>query len=187
MFGIILVLSAIAIGAVWLFNSLVRLSRLADNAWSDIDVQLKRRHNLVPNLVEVVKDYKGFERDTLLKVVEARGRAVAAQGPSRQGDEEAGLARSLKTLFALAEAYPERRAEERYAALQASLVEIEDAIQDARRYYNAVVRDLNTKVEQFPSNLVAAAFRFQRREYFGIEGAEREVVRAGLGGGETGR
>jgi LemA protein len=149
----------------------------ANNAWADIDVQLKRRTDLIPNVVETVKGYAGHERQTLEAVVNARNRAVSAQGagPAERGQAEGALTTALRGLFALAEAYPQLRAAENFAQLQATLAQIEDAVQSARRYYNAVVRDLNTKIQQFPSNLVAGMFGFTEREFFEIGDAEREV------------
>jgi LemA protein len=157
---------ALVSAIILVYNGIVRLTLLADNAWADIDVQLKRRHDLIPNIVEAVKGYAGHERGTLDAVVSARSRAMAAQGPAARGEAEAGLALALRGLFGLVEAYPQLRAAESFAHLQTTLVQIEDAIQQARRYYNAVVRDLNTRVQQFPFNLVAMAFRFPAREFF---------------------
>jgi LemA protein len=172
---VLAVITAIGIG----YNALVRLRVLADNAWADIDVQLKRRHDLIPNVVEIVRGYKDFERATLERVVEARSRAMAAQGPAARGDAEQGVTTALRGLFALAEAYPQLRAVEQFASLQTTLVQIEDAIQNARRYHNAVVRDFNTRVQQFPSNLVALIFGFKARDFFQLatpdEGAVPEV------------
>jgi LemA protein len=171
----ILVLIALVVLVFVLYNSLVRLKVRADAAWADIDVQLKRRYDLVPNLVETVKGYAGHERDTLQAVVDARSRAMAAQGPAAKGEAENQLTGALKSLFALSEAYPQLRAAENFASLQASLAAIEDAIQNARRYYNAVVRDLNTRILTFPSNLVARTFGFREREFFEISEGDRSV------------
>src|SRR5437879_7930470 len=140
--GILIVLGILLVG---LYNSLVRLKVQCDNAWADIDVQLKRRYDLVPNLVETVKGYAGHERGTLEAVVAARNTAMTAQGPAAKGEAEGMLTGALRQLFALAEAYPQLRAVESFTSLQGSLNEIEDHVQNARRYYNAVVRDLNTK------------------------------------------
>ena len=171
---IVLLLLAIAVG--FIYNRLVRLRNQADGAWADIDVQLKRRYDLIPNLVETVKGYASHEKDTLEAVINARNRAMSASGPAEQAQAENLLTGALKSLFALAEAYPELRAVEGFTKLQGSLEAIERDIQNARRYYNAVVRDLNTSVEQFPSNLVANAFRFHKREYFELtDEAEREA------------
>ncbi len=179
--GIMLALAVVAVIAfavVGIYNGLVRLNVRADNAWSDIDVQLKRRHDLIPNVVETVKGYAAHERQTLEAVVNARARAVSAQGagPAERGQAEGALTGALRGLFALAEAYPQLRATENFGQLQATLATIEDAVQNARRYYNAVVRDLNTRVQQFPSNLVAGMFGFKNREFFEIpDAAQRET------------
>jgi LemA protein len=174
---VLVALAVVALAVVGIYNGLVRLKVQADNAWSDIDVQLKRRTDLVPNVVETVKGYASHERQTLEAVIEARNRAVSAQGagPAERGQAEGALTTALRGLFALAEAYPQLRATENFAQLQATLGQIEDAVQSARRYYNAVVRDLNTKIQQFPSNLVAGSFGFSNREFFEIPDADREV------------
>ena len=172
-----LVAIAIVVAVFFLYNSLVQLKVRADGAWADIDVQLKRRHDLVPNLVETVKGYAGHEKGTLEAVVNARARAMSAQGAAGRAEAENLLTGALKSLFALAEAYPQLRASENFAQLQATLSDIEDAIQNARRYFNAVVRDLNTRILQFPSNLVARTFGFREREFFEIDDAERSVPR----------
>jgi LemA protein len=173
----VLILIAIAVLVLIVYNGLVQLKVRADGAWSDIDVQLKRRHDLVPNLVETVKGYATHEKGTLEAVIDARARAMSAHGPASQAEAENVLSGALKSLFALAESYPQLRASENFGQLQGSLAAIEDAIQNARRYYNAVVRDLNTKVLQFPSNVVARAFGFREREFFEIGDAERSVPR----------
>lgn len=158
------------------YNGLTRLRLLTINAWADIDVQLKRRHDLIPSLVAAVKGHSGYERGTLEAVVEARNRALTASGPAAAGVAERALAGQVQQLLGLAEAYPELRAGESFLALQRSLTEIEDHIQNARRYYNAVVRDLNTRIAQFPSNLVAGPFGFGPAESFGLsDGAEAAV------------
>lgn len=166
----------VVVGAVWLlYNQLVKLKVQADAAWSDIDVQLKRRHDLVPNLVETVKGYATHEKGTLEAVVDARSRAMSAQGPADRAAAENALTGTLKSLFALSESYPQLRAAENFGQLQGQLSSIEDAIQNARRYYNAVVRDLNTRIMQFPSNLIARNFGFTEREFFEMDDAERSV------------
>src|ERR687898_47717 len=169
------VLAVIAFAVIGIYNGLVRLNVQVDNAWSDIDVQLKRRHDLIPNVVETVKGYAAHERGTLEAVVNARARAVSAQGagPAERGQAEGALTAALRGLFALAEAYPQLRATENFGQLQGTLAQIEDAVQNARRYYNAVVRDLNTRIQQFPSNLIAGMFGFRNREFFEIGETER--------------
>jgi LemA protein len=180
----LLVLLALAIAGVLTYNSLAGLRQLAANAWADIDVQLKRRHDLVPALVAVVKGHAGFEKGTLESVVAARGRAVAAGGPAAAGEAERALAGSVRQLVALAEAYPELKAGESFLALQRNLSEIEDHVQNARRYYNAVVRDLNTRIAQFPINLIAGPLGFRPREFFGLDDAsEQAPPEVQLGGG----
>jgi len=170
---VLLVVAAVIVAIIVVYNGLVRLRVQADNAWADIDVQLKRRHDLVPNLVETVKGYAGHERGTLEAVVQARNQAVSAAGPAAKAEAEGELTRALRQVFALAESYPQLRAAESFAQLQTSLGQIEDAIQNARRYYNAVVRDLNTSVESFPGNLVAGLFDVKRRDFFEL-GSEAE-------------
>jgi LemA protein len=166
------------------YNSLASLRQLAANAWADIDVQLKRRHDLVPTLVAVVKGHAGYEKGTLEAVVEARNRAVRAPGPAAAGEAERVLAGSVRQVVALAEAYPELKAADSFLALQKNLTEIEDQVQNARRYYNAVVRDLNTKLAQFPTNLIAAPLGFRPREFFGLaDESEQAPPPVQLGGG----
>jgi len=165
------------------YNSLVSLKVQCDNAWSDIDVQLKRRYDLIPNLVETVKGYASHEKGTLEGVVAARNRAMSTQGPAAKAEAEGALSAALRQVFALAEAYPQLRAVESFTQLQGTLNQIEDSIQSARRYYNAVVRDLNTKIVQFPSNIVAGMFNFKPREFFELSApAEREVPKVSFGG-----
>jgi len=148
------VLVALTVAVIAGYNRLVGLRQRSEAAWSDIDVQLKRRTDLVPNLVETVKGYAAHERGTLEQVIRARGAAVAARTPEARAQAENVLTAALRQLVALAEAYPELRANEQFTALQGSLGEIEEAIQDSRRYYNAVVRDLNIAIETFPSNVL---------------------------------
>src|SRR5689334_25165215 len=175
--AVVAVVAILAIGAIVTYNGLVSLRVRADNAWADIDVQLKRRHDLIPNVVETVKGYAGHERQTLEAVVNARSRAVSVQsaGPAERGEAEGTLTTALRGLFALAESYPQLRAAENFGQLQATLAQIEEAVQNARRYYNAVVRDLNTRIQQFPSNIVAGMFGFRTREFFEIPAGQGEV------------
>ena len=177
MIVVVAVIAVVAFAVIGIYNGLVRLNVQAANAWSDIDVQLKRRHDLIPNVVESVKGYAAHERNTLEAVINARNKAVSVQGagPAERGQAEAALTGALRGLFALAESYPQLRAAENFAQLQNTLAEIEEAVQNARRYYNAVVRDLNTRVQQFPSNLIAGMFGFRNREFFEIPDAERET------------
>jgi len=180
MFWILILALGLVARLVFTFNKLVRFRNQSRNAWADIDVQLKRRYDLIPNLVETVKGYAGYEKETFEAVVEARNRAMAAQGPAQKGPAEDQLGQALGSLFALAESYPELRAADNFLQLQGTLSEIEEVLQNARRYYNAVVRDLNTAIEQFPSNLVAGLFGFTLADFFRIEAVEREAPRVDL-------
>jgi LemA protein len=172
---------------IGMYNGLVRLKVQCDNAWSDIDVQLKRRYDLIPNLVETVKGYAAHEKGTLEGVVAARNSAMSAQGPEAKAQAEGMLTSALRQVFALAEAYPQLKAVESFTQLQQSLSQIEDSIQNARRYYNAVVRDLNTKIVQFPSNIIAGMFNIKPREFFEINApAEREAPKVSFGGAGAG-
>ena len=172
---LLLILGALAFVGL-IYNSLVGLRVRADSAWSDIDVQLKRRHDLIPNLVETVKGYAGHEKSTFENVTKYRSMAMQATGPAERAQAEGQLTLALKSLFAVAENYPQLRASENFTSLQKSLAEIEDNLQNARRYYNAVVRDLNTAIQVFPKNLVAGMFGFQPRAFFELEAAaEREA------------
>ena len=156
------------------YNGLVRLRVQSDSAWADIDVQLKRRHDLIPNLVETVKGYAAHESSTFEKVTEARAQALSARNPAARGQAEGTLTAAISGLFALAENYPQLRAVKNFSQLQAQISEIEDNIQLARRYYNAVVRDLNIRIAQFPTNLIASLFSFRPREFFEMAVSERE-------------
>ncbi len=167
-------LVVVVVFVVVAYNGLVRLRVQSDSAWADIDVQLKRRHDLIPNLVETVKGYAAHESSTLEKVTEARTLALAARTPAARGQAEEALTLAIRGLFAVAENYPQLRAVESFHLLQTQISEIEDQIQLARRYYNAVVRDLNIRVAQFPANLVASCFGFRPREFFEMAEAERE-------------
>jgi LemA protein len=179
------VIAAIVAGwAIFTFNRLTRLRQLSDNAWADIDVQLKRRHDLIPSVVAVVKGHAGYERETLDALVTARGRALQAMGggPGTRFQEEDPVAGGLRRIFAIAEAYPDLKAAASFAALQRTLSDVEDHLQNARRYYNAVVRDCNTAIAQFPAILVAGIMRFRPREFFGLDDAsERAVPRVETG------
>ena len=155
------------------YNGLVSLKTRVAEAWSDIDVQMKVRYNLIPNLIETVKGYMGHERETLESVTRLRGEAMANQGePGAQAASENMLAGALKSLFALAENYPELKADRGFLDLQDQLAEAENKIQAARRYYNGSVRDLNVKIEQFPSNLVARGFAFVQAAFFELDEAD---------------
>jgi LemA protein len=163
---------------VWAYNSLIKLRNQAKEAWSDIDVQLKRRYNLIPNIVETVKGYAAHEEDVFVKVTEARAKAINAGNIKDQGAAENMLNGALKSLFAVAENYPELKANENFMQLQNELVDTEDKIQSARRFHNSVVRDFNTMVEQFPSKLVADMFKMTALDFFELQDeAERENVK----------
>lgn len=182
---LLLVIGGIAllgIAAVVIYNGLVTLKNRAQEAWSDIDVQLKRRYDLIPNLVETVKGYATHERETLEKVINARNSAMSAHNANASLEEQAKnenmLSSTLKSIFALSENYPDLKANENFAKLQDELSDTENKIQASRRFYNANVRDLNTKIESFPSNLIASMFNFTKREFFEVaEAAERENVK----------
>jgi LemA protein len=161
-----------------LYNRLVRMRNTVRSAWADIDVFLRKRYNLVDNLVETVKGYASHEKETLTGVTEARANAMKASGPMAKGAAENIFQETLKSIFALSEAYPELKANESFLKLQGQLQEIENGIEYARRYYNAVVRDYNTLTEAFPSNLIAAQFSFHKEAFFELtEAAAREPVK----------
>ena len=166
-------------GAALVFNRIIRLRNRAASAWSDIDVQLKRRHDLVGSLVEVVKGYAGHERSTLEEVTEMRVRARGALdtgNPAEAGEVESGLAHCIGRLFAVVETYPSLKASENFLSLHHALVDVEDQLQNARRYYNAVVRDLNTRIQSFPDMLIAGLFRLREREFFELDSAAEAAV-----------
>jgi LemA protein len=168
--GVALVFMAWLVGA---YNSLVGSRNRVDNAWGQVDVQLKRRYDLIPNLVETVKGYASHERETFERVIQARNTAQAAQGPAEQAEAENFLTGALRQLFALAEAYPELRATENFQQLQTELSETENRIAVSRQIYNDTVLTFNNKVQQVPTNFVASMFNFDAREFFDAgEGAE---------------
>jgi LemA protein len=171
-----IILAAIAIVVFWLisvFNSLVRLRNKVNEAWSDIDVQLKRRYDLIPNLVETVKGYAGHEKEVFTKVTEARSRAMQAGTIKDKAEAENMLSNTLKSLFAVAENYPQLRASENFSKLQDDLTDTENKIQAARRFYNGMARDFNTKIQVFPNNMIAGPLGFKARDYFEL-GSEEE-------------
>ncbi|HLE21887.1 MAG TPA: LemA family protein [Vicinamibacteria bacterium] len=172
--GVILL---VIVWAIAMYNGLIRLRNTCDNAWSDVDVQLKKRHDLIPNLVETVKGYAKHEKDTLERVIQARTRAVGAPSPDAKMEAENLLTSALRQLFALAEAYPDLKANQNFIQLQGDLSRIESDIADARRYFNAVVRDFNTRQQVFPANLIASALGFQVRNFFEAEEEARKAVR----------
>jgi LemA protein len=172
--GIVAVLVLVAVG---LYNGLVRSRVRVDEAWSGIATQLKRRHDLIPNLVETVKGYAGHEKGVLEKVTELRSRAMAAGTPAQAAQAEGLLTQALRGLYAVAENYPDLKANQNFLSLQQTLADTEGTIAGARQGYNAAVRDLNTRVESVPTNFIANAFGFTRREFFELEdpAAERAV------------
>jgi len=171
--GLIVLIGAGLFLIIWvigMYNGLTRVKVQCRESWSGIDTELKRRYDLVPNLVETVKGYAHHERETLQQVIEARNRALASTGsPASQAHDENILIGSLRQLFALSENYPDLKASGNFLKLQSELANTEDRIQAARRFYNANVRDLNTRIELFPSNLIAKTFNFTPEEFFEIE------------------
>jgi LemA protein len=162
---------------IGMYNSLVELRVRSESAWSDIDVQLKRRHDLIPNLVETVKGYAAHEKGTFENIAKLRAQAMQANTPEAKAQAENQLSGAVRGLFAVAENYPQLRASEQFTSLQTSLNSIEENIQNARRYYNAVIRDLNTRIQSFPMNIVAAVFGFKPRQFFeATSPADRENV-----------
>jgi LemA protein len=158
------------------YNGLVRLRNRVDNSWSQIDVQLKRRHDLIPNLIETVKGYAAHEQGTFEKVVQARNAAMSAQGPAESAQAENVLTGALKSVFALAEAYPDLKANQNFLSLQEELTSTEDRISYARQFYNDSVLKYDNKIETFPSNTIAGMFGFKPREYFKTDDpTDREV------------
>ncbi len=166
------VIFAIIAKAISVYNGLVQLRLQSDNAWADIDVQLKRRYDLIPNLVSTVQGYAAHERNTLQAVIDARAKAMGAGSVGEKAQAENFLTGTLKSLFALAENYPQLKANENFLSLQKSLTDTEETIQSARRYYNAVVRDLNTKIQVFPDNIFANILNFKPRDFFQLDSAE---------------
>ena len=175
---ILIILAAVVLWVVFTYNRLITLKNRAKEAWSDIDVQLKRRYNLIPNLVETVKGYATHERELFQKVTEARTKAMGAAGVKEKGQAENMLSDTLKSLFAVAENYPDLKASQNFVELQRELRDTEDKIQAARRFYNTNVRDLNIKTESFPVNLIANPLGFKKMDFFEIEEpAAREPVK----------
>lgn len=171
-----IILALIVIYAVAAYNGLVTLRVRSEEAWSDIDVQLKRRYDLIPNLVKTVQGYAKHEKGVFEQVTEARAQALSAKGVKEQQGAENALSSALKSVFAVAEAYPELKASDNFVELQRELADTENKIESARRFYNANVRDLNTKIESFPSNIFARAFGFSKKDLFEIaESTQREA------------
>jgi LemA protein len=174
-----IVLVLIAVYLIFSYNSLVSLRNKVEESWSSIDVQLKRRYELIPNLVNTVKGYAAHESGTLEKVIQARNSAMAASSSKDVGAQvqaEQGLAGALKSVFALAESYPDLKANTNFLELQRSLSDIEETVANARRYYNAIVRDNNTKVESFPTNIIAQSFNFEKATFFELDSADERTA-----------
>lgn len=171
---ILIILAILIVAGIFIYNRFVRLRFTVKSSWSDIDVQLKKRYDLVPNLVEAVKGYAFHEKTVFEKVTRARSMAMQANTPAETAKAETLLRDTLKSLFAVAEAYPELKANANFLQLQSQLQDLENNIENARRYYNAVVRDYNTLIESFPSNLIAGPFNFRPAEFFHLEAPEAE-------------
>ena len=171
------IVAALAIWAIAVYNGLIRLKNRVDEAWSDIDVQLKRRYDLIPNLVSTVKGYAAHEKEVFEKVTEARTRAMGAQSAHDKAQAENMLSQTLKSLFAVAEAYPDLKANQNFLELQRELADTEDKIQASRRFYNGNVRDFNTKIQIFPNNIFAGMLGFSSREFFEAEEGEKGAVK----------
>jgi len=178
------IIAVVVIALILMYNRLVRLRNRIDEAWAQIDVQLKRRHDLIPNLVETVKGYAAHERQTFEEVTRARQQAVAAQGVEQQAGAENMLTQALRQLFAVAEAYPDLKANENFLALQEELTATESRIAFARQFYNEQALSYDNAIEVFPSNLIAGSFNFESRPYFEAEEASREPVRVDFGQSE---
>jgi len=175
---IIIVAAVIILWVVLVYNRLIVLRNRLQEAWSDIEVQLKRRYDLIPNLVETVKGYAAHERQLFEKVTEARTRAIGAQGMQNKAQAENALSGTLKTLFAVAENYPDLKANQNFLELQRELTDTEDKIQASRRFYNTNARDINIKIESFPPSIVASIFGFKKAEFFELEeAAAKEPVK----------
>ncbi len=176
-----IVLGVVAVLFVWFiatYNRLISARNAADNSWADIDVQLKRRYDLIPNLVETVKGYAGHERALFENVTKARAVAMGAKTPAEHAAAENMLSDTLKSLFAVAENYPDLKASQNFMQLQSELRDTEDKVQASRRFYNANVRDWNTIIQSFPTNVVASAMKFTARQFFEVaDGAQREAPR----------
>ena len=172
------VIVAAAIFVITIYNRIVALNQRADQAFADVDVQLKQRHDLIPNLVETVKGYASHEKETLDAVISARNSAVSAHGPAAQGAAEGALGAALGKLFALAEAYPDLKANTNFLELQRELADVENKIAAARRFFNNAIQEFNTIIQQIPGNFIAPIGNFKQREFFEIPEASRAAVEA---------
>jgi len=173
---ILAIVVILALWAVAIYNRLVKLRNVCQEAWSGIDVQLKRRANLIPNLIETIQGYAKHERQIFKEVTEARTRAIGAKDPAEKASAESALSMGIRSLFAIAEDYPELKANENFLNLQQQLAELEEQIQLARRYYNGAVRQFNTAIEIFPNNMVAGPFGFEKMEFFELDDEEKRQV-----------
>lgn len=171
---IIIVILLLVVIIVSMYNRLVKLNIRSDEAWSDIDVQLKRRYDLIPNLISTVKGYAKHEKSVFEDVTKARSEALGAKNIKTKSEAENQITEALKSIFAVAEAYPDLKANQNFSQLQADLTDTEDKIQAARRFYNSNVRELNIAIKSFPNNIIANTFGFKSRELFGIEQAEEK-------------
>ncbi len=172
----IIIIAVVLLLIVYIYNSLIRAKVRVDEAWSDITVQLKRRYDLIPNLVNTVKGYAKHEKDVFEKVTEARAQALTAKGPAEAAQADNQFQAALKSLFAVAEAYPQLRASENFQQLQEQITDTEDKIQAARRFYNGAARDLNTRIQTFPNNIFAALFHFKQREFFDVDQSDKATI-----------
>lgn len=182
MFGLffLILIVVLVMWAVGIYNGLVGIRNQVRNAWAQIDVQLKRRHDLIPNLVEVVKDYMSYEQETLAKVIEARGKAMSAHGAAEVSAAENMLTGALKSLFALVENYPDLKANQNVMKLQEELTSTENKISFARQYYNDSVMRMNNKVEMFPSSIIANAFKFEKEQFYQVPEEETKPIKVDL-------
>lgn len=177
--GIIILILAgsVVVWAILTYNSLITFKNRVEEAWSDIDVQLKRRYDLIPNLVNTVKGYASHEKETFQNVTEARTKAMQAQAPQEKAQAENFLSETLKSLFAVSENYPDLKANENFLELQRELTDTENKVQASRRFYNGNVRDYNTKIETVPTNIIAGVFNFSVREFFELDESEKESAK----------
>ncbi len=174
---VLVVIVLLALIVIGIYNGLVKLRNKVENAWAQIDVQLKRRYDLIPNLVETVKGYAAHEKSTLDAVITARNSAMSAQGPAQQAEAENAISSTLKSIFALSEAYPDLKANQNFLNLQEELTGTEDRISYARQFYNDTVQKYNTKIQTFPTVVLAGMFNFTQRQYFEVEGDAKGPVK----------
>jgi len=174
---VVVILALVFVFGIGIYNSLITLKNRVDEAWSDIDVQLKRRYDLIPNLINTVKGYAAHEKELFEKVTAARTAAMNAGSPAAKEEAENMLSGTLKSLFAVSENYPDLKANQNFLELQRELTDTEDKIQASRRFYNGNVRDFNIKIETFPSNIIAGMLHFAKREFFAADEAEKENIK----------